>query len=85
MTTLLPLRRWNMYSGNVMACEVLDKLSSELLAHNASIHIHGLRSEDNASDPASRGLEPASEELVKECFRVMLAQEKGHRINLPSE
>ena len=32
----------------------------------------------DASDPASRGLGPASKELVKECFRVMLAQEKGH-------
>ena len=73
------------YSGNVMACEVLDKLSSELLAHNASIHIHGLRSEDNASDPASRGLGPASKELVKECFRVMMAQGKRHKINVPSE
>ena len=74
----------NMYSGNVMACEVLDKLSAELSAHNASIHVHGLRSEDNASDPASRG-KTASKELVKECFRIMLAAEKGHRINVPSE
>jgi len=73
----------NMYSGNVMACEVLDKLYVELQAHNASLRVWGLRSEENASDPSSRG-KTAHPELVEECFRVLIAQEKGHRINVPA-
>lgn len=72
----------NMYSGNVMACEVLDKLYTELQNHNASLRVWGLRSEENASDPSSRG-KIAHPELVEECFRVMLKQEQGHKVNVP--
>ena len=74
----------NMYSGNIMACEILDQLSAELKAHDATVRVWGLRSEDNASDPASRG-KIAHEELVDVCFRIMLGQEEGHRLNVPSE
>ena len=74
----------NMYSGNVMACEILDKLYTDLKEHDATLRVWGLRSEENASDPSSRG-KTAHPELVDECFRVMIAQEKGHRINVPSE
>ena len=74
----------NMYSGNIMACEILDQLSEELKAHDATVRVWGLRSEDNASDPASRG-KIAHEELVEKCFKIMLGQEEGHRINVPSE
>jgi len=74
----------NMYSGNVMACEILDKLYLELQEHNASLRVWGLRSEENASDPSSRG-KTAHPELVEECYRVMIAQERGHRINVPAQ
>ena len=67
-----------------MACEILDQLSAELKAHDATVRVWGLRSEDNASDPASRG-KIAHEELVDVCFRIMLGQEEGHRLNVPSE
>jgi len=74
----------NMYSGNVMACEILDKLYLELKDHDATLRVWGLRSEENASDPSSRG-KTAHPELVDACFRVMLGHERGHRINVPSD
>jgi len=73
----------NMYSGNIMACEILDKLYNELHERDAVLRVWGLRSEENASDPSSRG-KTAHPELVEECFRVMLGQEQGHRLNVPS-
>lgn len=73
----------NMYSGNVMACEVLDKLYFELQGHNATLRVWSLRSEENASDPSSRG-KSAHPELVEACYRVMLGQEEGHRLNVPA-
>ena len=38
----------NMYSGNVMACEILDKLYTELHDRDASLRVWSLRSEENA-------------------------------------
>jgi len=73
----------NMYSGNIMACEILDQLYTELQEHDAVLRVWSLRSDENASDPASRG-KVAHDELVDECFRVMLGQEQGHRINVPA-
>ena len=68
----------------IMACEILDKLYTELAEHDATLRVWGLRSQENASDPSSRG-KCAHPELVDECFRVMLGQEKGHRINVPAQ
>jgi len=67
-----------------MACEILDKLYLELQEHNAFLRVWGLHSEEKASDPSSRG-KTAHPEVVEECFRVMIAQERGHRINVPAQ
>jgi len=74
----------NMYSGNVMACQLLDQLSTELTAHDARLYVYGLRSEDNASDAASRGRK-ATDEEVANTFAHLLAQEKGHRLGIPAD
>jgi len=74
----------NMYSGNVMACQMLDKISEELAAHDARVHVYGLRSEDNASDAASRG-HVATAEQVANTFKHLTAQEQGHRLGLPTD
>jgi len=74
----------NMYSGNVMACHILDKLHEQLAARQARVFVHSLRSEDNASDAASRGRK-ATHELVENCFSRMIAQEEGHRISVPED
>ena len=65
----------NMYSGNVMACKILDKLRQELSAKQARVFVHSLRSEDNASDAASRG-KKASAEQVENCYQHLLAAEE---------
>ena len=74
----------NLYSGNVMACELLDKLAVELTEHGAQLNVWGLRSEDNASDPVSRG-KVATDEEVANCYKILLAQEKGHRLSVPED
>ena len=48
------------------------------------LFVHSLRSEDNASDAASRG-HKATQEEVKNCFEHMTAQEEGHRISVPED
>lgn len=72
----------NMYSGNLMACTILDRLNAELGHHDARIFVHSLRSEDNASDAASRG-RLATEDDVRNCYEHLIAQEKGQRISMP--
>ena len=47
----------HMYSANIIACHELDNLWDILLSHSATLHIHSVRSEDNASDAASRNFD----------------------------
>jgi len=74
----------NMYSGNVMACRILDGLYAEVTQRQARVFVHGLRSEDNASDAASRGRK-ATAEQIENCFRHLTGQEAGHRLSVPED
>lgn len=67
-----------------MACRLLDKLHEQLAAQQARVFVHSLRSEDNASDAASRGRK-ATDDAVENCFTHMKAQEEGHRITVPED
>jgi len=74
----------NMYSGNVLACRILDGLHADVARRHARIFVHGLRSEDNASDAASRGRK-ATEEQVENCFKHLTGLEEGHRLSVPDD
>jgi len=74
----------NMYSGNLMACRLLDTLHKELIAHKARIFVHSIRSEDNASDPVSRGRRASNVEIAN-CFNHLRGLEEGHRISIHSD
>jgi len=82
----------NRFSGCVEACTWLDNFYEHLHQHGCTLTTIGLRSEDNASDPASRRVYhderfspaqriewSANAALRKRCWTELLSSEKGHR------
>ena len=90
----------HMYSSNVLVCEELDRLSRKLQEKGSSLLVHSVRSEDNASDAASRNfslenMSPkqrtmvdehgrAGPEIIKRCWDEIQAQIRGWRLGAPS-
>ena len=72
----------HMYSGCLEACEWIDAFYAKLLKNGCSVNPWGLKSEDNASDPASRRCDDptvvVSDELRLRCFERIQSQLKGY-------
>jgi len=81
----------NMYSACVEACGWLDVFWATMQKRGCHVNVWGLRSEDNASDPASRRCyEPAGcaePDLARRCFEHIVHARKGHYVGAykPSE
>ena len=91
----------NMYSSNLIACRELDDLWETLTNAGSSIHIFSVRSEDNASDMASRNFDfslmdssqrarslpngRAGTEIITRCWNEIQAQLKGWRLGAHKE
>ena len=89
----------HMYSSNVLVCEELDRLYQKLQEKGSSLLVHSVRSEDNASDAASRNFSldnmsakqrtmvdehgRAGPEIIKRCWDEIQAQIRGWRLGAP--
>ena len=86
----------NIYSSNLIACHELDSLWELLAETGSSLHICSVRSEDNASDMASRNFDRrlmdsgqrarasdngrAGPDITRRCWEEIQAQRTGYRL-----
>ena len=76
----------NMYSGCYEACQWLDAFYAKLQSNGCTVNAWGVRSEDNASDPASRRCYDPTYSvhtckdmgLARRCWDHIQAQKKGY-------